>query len=211
MSDTNAADLTMTDEPLPGFDPVPAPEPPADKAPKAPRSRKATAASKAASSPPKRRKSTPAGGRPSRAQFRETCAELVDRLIGLLTIAGLASPTIAYDAQVLDSRRDDLVTELDERCWGNPRLRAFIESSATAGDWARTLSLVLGIGVPIAANHGLLPPATAVLIGAPVPPERKGRTPDVTEPETADPAVTDRTGWPVPVIPDDAPLDLTGR
>lgn len=189
---------------LPGTDATPADtatKAPTDKAPKATRTRK-SAAARAAEAPPSRRKSTAKGGRPSRAQFDATCAELVDRLIGLLTIAGIASPTIAYDAAVLDGKRDELVKELSERCWSNDRLRAFVLGAADAGEWARTFSLILGIGVPIAANHGLLPPASAVLIGAPLPPERK-RKPDVSEPVAeGDPIITERFGsWPF-AVPD---------
>jgi hypothetical protein len=37
--------------------------------------------------------------------------------------------------------------------------------------WAKLGTLVVGIAVPIAANHGILPPGTALIVGAPLPPQ----------------------------------------
>lgn len=174
---------------------------------------------------PRRRKSTPKGGRPSKDQFRKLCAELIDQMVGLMILVGFTNPRLAYDAQVIQDHTEQLTDELFARGWDAKTGRAnrfgqWIERAGTVGEWGRTLSLVIGIGLPLAANHGLIPTESVALVNLtrsdplpmPEPVERKpkdpkppkgARRPDVDfagldvdgqGDEAAE--VTDRLGWP---------------
>lgn len=203
------------------------PEPAGDKPPKKPTPAKSTAkkaaadtkktAPKAAST--RRKKSTPRGGRPSKDQFRRLCSDTIDQLVGLLVLGGLTNERIAYDATVIQSQADALTDELFSRGWDatagrTNRFGQWLERANTIGDWGRTASLIVGIGIPLAANHGLIPTETVGLVNLtrseplpmPAPVERKPK-PAKTPPAAGDhgpPAPAgeteaeqlDRLGWP---------------
>ncbi len=204
----------MSDQQSLPTDPAPA----GDKAPKAPAAKKAAPKKSA----PRRKKSTPRGGRPSKDQFRKLCAEMIDQLVGVMVLAGFTNPRLAYDAQVIQSQADALTDELFSRGWDatagrTNRFGQWIERANTVGEWGRTVSLLVGIGIPLAANHGLVPTETVALVNLtrseplpiPDPVERKPRKPrrspdvehldvnDGDEAGAADEAETlDRLGWP---------------
>lgn len=217
----------MTDQQALDTDPAPA----GDKAPKAPTPSKTTAKKAAppktppaktstAKTAPKttRKKSTPRGGRPSKADFRNLCAGTIDQLVGLLILGGLTNERIAYDAEVIQAQADALTDELFARGWDaatgrTNRFGQWLERANTIGEWGRTASLIVGIGIPLAANHGLVPVDTVHLVnltrGAdplkiPEPVERKPKADKVetipvrddTAAGEADAETLDRLGWP---------------
>jgi len=188
-----------------------------DKPPKAPAKKaaatKATGATKKAassSSSSRRRKvSTSKGGRPGKDQFRQVCSDTVDQVLGLLTIGSLTSPRLAYDVQVLQLHADELTDELFRRGWDakSGRLNRFgqwLVNAGQLGEWGRTFTLIAGIGLPIAANHGLVPTETVMLVNLarreplPVPEPRPAKD----EPLEDEPGIG-HGGWPV-VVADDA-------
>lgn len=164
---------------------APPPSPPADKAPKSTgATRTKPAAAGAAAKPPGDKKR--GRGRPSNAEFKAACVDLVERLASAVVLAGVFSPRLAYDGEILTNNADTIATELYERGLSNPKLRKLLEQSNATVEWARLLAIITGVGIPIAANHGLLPAELTALVGAPPPPPRPVKKPKVPKPAADD-------------------------
>lgn len=159
-----------------------APSPAAgDEAPKRTRATKAAAKrapsskgkSKANNAAPVRsaRKRTGAGrtGRPSEAQLRAELVEAITKIAGLLVLAGLANPRLAYDARVLMSEAEGAADELLKLAKRYPQLGAALEGLLGAAEAGSSVAVLVSIAFPIAVNHGLLPPAVLAVPGVRLP------------------------------------------
>ncbi len=113
------------------------------------------------------------------AALRKAIADTIKSLSGAMSIGGIvANPRLLYDAEILASKADDLAAELVAVAEKSPPMYAALVSLVKGSQWAKLGGLVVSIAIPIAANHGLLPPVTATLVGAPEPAPRITVTPD---------------------------------
>lgn len=172
---------------IPGTEDEPAPRRSKDRAPKQPGAARGAAGrfvrKAAAHDHPHEPKPTKRVGRPmhkaTREQLRKDVERTLNEVCGMLMVAGLVSPKLAYDAAIIQSNADKLAVELvrlGERAeWVDRALRALV----TMREGSQVLVLVGTIIIPIAANHGLLPAGTAQLVGAPQPPDA-GQSPDLS-------------------------------
>lgn len=164
---------------------LPPPEPPpADEAPRRPRKGKGSrrprteAQRAAASATAKALNAKRAGRTMTPAKLRDALAEAIRSLAGGLTLAGVvASPRLMYDGEIIAARAEELAVELVALAEKNPSLYRALTSMVAASSWAKIGSLALGIAVPVAANHGLLPVEIVSLVGAPPPPPRPEKAP----------------------------------
>ena len=173
---------------LPGL-PTPETPPPADKAPKQPGAVRDTAGRflKGAGGGGGRRKppADKAPAAPKRGPGRPTNAEsgakltkdlttALQELCGVLAVLSLVSPKLAYDAQVIGDNADKLSGELVRLSKRMPWLDKALRALVASRDGTQLLVVLGAIGVPIAANHGLIPASMATMVGAPPPPTAAG-------------------------------------
>ena len=171
-------------EALPGLpEPERAPEP--DKAPKQPgavrdatgRFLKGNGGSsgrkrKAPADKPPAEKRGP--GRPTNEQLgiklqRELTTTLQE-ICGMLAVLSIVRPKLAYDAQIVGDNADKLAAELVRLSKRMPWLDKALRALVASRDSTQLLVVLGSIGVPIAANHGLIPASMAMVVGAPPPP-----------------------------------------
>ncbi len=113
------------------------------------------------------------------AALRKAIADTIKSLSGAMSIGGIvANPRLLYDAEILAKNADDLAAELVAVAEKSPPMYAALVSLVKGSQWAKLGGLVVSIAIPIAANHGLLPPVTATLVGAPEPAPRITVTPE---------------------------------
>jgi hypothetical protein len=108
------------------------------------------------------------------AELRKSLKGTLQSAAGALQLAGvMANPRLMYDAEVVANNADELATELVNVAEKNPAMYASLVALVKGSQWAKLGGLFVSIALPIAANHGLLPPETATLVGAEPPPPRE--------------------------------------
>ncbi|MBT2400633.1 hypothetical protein [Streptomyces sp. ISL-100] len=156
MSDAAPIDGQNTIE-LPGLDPVELPVPPAaDEKPKR-RTRRASASSGTDSKP-----RAPRGG-VRRPNLESRIAQ------GFTTIGTFACIVNEFDGMTIIQGAPNLAASLSKLADENPKVRESLEKMLAAGAWSAVIGAVAAVGIPIAANHKLLPPAVAGLFAAAPP------------------------------------------
>jgi hypothetical protein len=80
-------------------------------------------------------------------------------------------PALAYDAQIILNNAEELAKALNDLASRNPAVHRVLHLMMNGTDSMVLLTAVANIAIPIAANHGLLQPAMAELVGAPNPQE----------------------------------------
>jgi hypothetical protein len=151
----------MTDDALPGMpaDTIAA-DAKSDEAPKPARRR---------GRPPGRKDTKPRAPRKP-PSLKEPLAQAI-AMIGMgVATAGMASPRLAYDGQVILAGADGLADALDTLAQQNPAVHSALSRAVEAGAWSGVIGAALVIAGPIAANHGALPAGVATMLGAPEPP-----------------------------------------
>lgn len=139
---------------LPELDPVDAGTPADTK----PRRGRRTAAPKEDKAP-----------RPTAA--RKRTAPLATRLSTTLTTIGMVVGLVnEFDGLTICKGAPAFATALAEAAEENPALKASLERALSIGTFGKTFAAGAAIGVPIAANHGLIPRSIAGLFGSEVPP-----------------------------------------
>lgn len=136
---------------------------------------------------PPRGATRPAAGGKSRPASRPKLAPKLEELGGLIGTATYATgmarqnPRLIYDAEIILGTVERLAAALEKLAAENPAVRRVLESLLAATAFGELAGAVLAIAVPIAANHGLLPPVAATMVGAamPEPPAAPEMSPDV--------------------------------
>lgn len=112
--------------------------------------------------PKPKRKRKASGGR--RKALKAPLTELISTLgIGVCVVN-------AYDGQRILAGAEDLAAALDKVAKEQPAVQRALEAVVTGSTWGSVALAAAPIIIPICANHGLIPPATAELVGAPPPP-----------------------------------------
>lgn len=135
---------------------------------------------------PKRRRGRPPGSTDkaprataSSRTRKSTTPNLEKRLASSLTTVGtlvcLASPA---DGMVVISGVPSLAASLAKLAEENTAVRQNLERMLTAGAWSGVLAAVVPMAVGIAANHGMVPPQLAAMMGAAPPPEGAPNAPN---------------------------------
>lgn len=110
--------------------------------------------------------SKPAGRTPGKAQIE-----------GLLATIGIGVSMVnAYDGQRIMEGSADLAEKLHDLAKENPAIRRALNAALATSAWGAVASALAPIILPIAANHGLVAPELAVMVDAPVPPGKAGKT-----------------------------------
>lgn len=152
MSDTtpnpDAAPVTE----LPGLDPITVPPVTPDAKPR--RTRRAKA-------------DTPPKGTGARARKPALAPRLTTSLVTIGTLVGLINQ---FDGLAICNGAPAFAEALAEAAEENPKLKAGLERMLSVGTLGKTFAAGAAIGVPIAANHGLIPKSIGGLFGA-APPE----------------------------------------
>lgn len=146
--------------------------PPADRPPAAaPRAAKRTAKKPAGQGGP---------GRPPKPKLDKKLEELIGSAGSGLMLAGMArgNEQLVYDGTILLSKTEELAGALDKLAQENPAVRRVLEGLVQTSAWGSLLAVVAAVGVPILANHGVLPAQAAGLVGAELPPPRPARNDD---------------------------------
>lgn len=87
-----------------------------------------------------------------------------------------------YCGERIIAGAEKLAEELNDLAQRNDAVYRILEQLVTGSAYAGVGMAFAAIAVPILAHHGLVPRETAMLFGAPVPPDRKAR--GVTDPVT---------------------------
>lgn len=77
-----------------------------------------------------------------------------------------------YDGTVVLNNAERLAEVLNDAAKHNPKLYNALRMATETSSWTGVITATAMVAIPIAANHGLVPPATAQLVGAEMPPER---------------------------------------
>lgn len=93
-------------------------------------------------------------------------------------MAGMArgDERLQYDGSIIIEGAERLAGALDKAALESPALRRTLEMLVTTSAWGELAMAAGAILLPIAANHGVIPPAAAQLVGAPEPPARPAPT-----------------------------------
>ena len=170
--DTPLFEVAMTDQLTPDPDPLEA----AAAKDKAPR--------KAPAKPRTKRKTKP--------KFDPTkfVGETVDTVAAFLLLA--SDPRLNLDGELLQAKRDEIASAVGTAAAENPSLLRTLERLATASTYGALVMVLTSVALPIAANHGLLPPvvwafsrepelaAKGITLG---PPKPKAKKPAKPKPE----------------------------
>lgn len=155
-------------------------------------------------------------GRPPKPDLGKKVAELVESIGTALTGAAMISGSkqTAYDAAVLLERADDVGEMMGQLAKENPAIARSLERLFTVSGWGKVSMTLAAVVLPIAANHGMMPPILAApffpSVGA--PPERPQRARPVSTPNSQPatngtaPAAPIPEQERIPGWPDDLPL-----
>lgn len=105
-----------------------------------------------------------------------------------LAMAGQAkqNPKMVYDGQVILTGADAWATTVEQLAFEDERVARVLDSMLSTSAWGAVMVSTATMLVPILACHGLLPPATATIFGAPTPP-RPERREDAAESDVPPP------------------------
>lgn len=109
------------------------------------------------------------GGQTARKDLTEDLLAMFGSIAMPLFVFGANHPKLAYDAYVIMAKSDELAKALNALAQRNPAVHRMLFAMMNTTDSVVLLTAAANIAVPIAANHGLLPPAMAVTFGAPDP------------------------------------------
>lgn len=113
----------------------------------------------------------------------------------MLTMAGHAkgSAAMAYDGQVILTGAESWALTVEQLAYEDERVARVLDSMLSTSAWGAVMVSTASIVVPILACHGLLPPATATIFGAPAPPRPEPEWRDDAAEATVPP--TDHDTW----------------
>lgn len=145
---------------------------------KAPGASKANGASKSTGSKSHRATGRPPG-RPKSVRLDDKLQELIGTVGGGLKVAGLVrgNPQMEYDGDIVLANAERLAKALEKAAQESPAVKRTLEMIVTTSTWGEVIGAVVAVGVPIMANHGVLPREAAPLMGADVPPPRPEKAP----------------------------------
>lgn len=104
----------------------------------------------------------PASAKP--APPKRTTAKLEDRLTGSLVMVGMGVAVLNHDDGMAVMRgAPALAAAMVKLGDENPKVRKALEAAVSASAWGEVLAASLAIAVPIAANHGALPPGALAM------------------------------------------------
>lgn len=165
MTDTDTT--TKTDEAAPAdaiTDAPPATDPPAADTPPEPTktTRRKTTRRKTTA---RKRKPAASGDKSPRttARRKRSLKKPVEELLGL--VAGGVMFVNMTDAQIIEAGAPRLAEELDNLAQRNDLVYRWLEGLTTGTSNMSLLMAISAIAVPIMANHGMLPPQVAALMG----------------------------------------------
>lgn len=108
-----------------------------------------------------------------RPRGRPPKAKLKDSLQAQFTIIGMSVYAFNhYDGERIMENSQALAESLGKLADENPRVRKVLEKMLMAGAWSEVGMAVAPMLLPILANHRVLPPFMATVVGAPEPPEK---------------------------------------
>lgn len=123
----------------------------------------------------------PAAPRKPRAPRRKPLKDRLEEFFGSFAL-GFAAIGDEYSAEIVLANAGQLAESWDRLAAENPRVRETLEKMVEGGAWSGVVMASVATLIPIAARYGALPPVTATMVGAPMPPERK-RKPKPPRPE----------------------------
>lgn len=144
----------------------------ADGSPRAKPGRKPKRAPAAPRPPSSRPASRPAArSKPKTPDFRPGIVGFFQLLATPFLIAGQMGNSLALaDAAAIRVHAPAIADGMQTTAENDERFAAVLERVLAAGPWAAVITPVLGLGLQLGANHGLVPPAMAQMAGA-LPPE----------------------------------------
>lgn len=96
-------------------------------------------------------------------------------LTDALTSLGVAVQLVnGYDGARIVAGAPQLAEALDELAKQDAAVHRALQRILTGSSWGGVVIAAMSIAVPIAANHQLIPPHTAAILGAPMPPAADG-------------------------------------
>ena len=110
-----------------------------------------------------------AGPRPANTVEGKLARQLEDFLIQIGL--GLALTGDEFSANVVATKAPEVAAAWARLAAKNPRVRQVLEAMMTASDWSTAVSATLGLVLPIAAHHGVLPARFMMFGGVPESPE----------------------------------------
>lgn len=124
--------------------------------------------------PPGSRNKAGGSSEKPRAPRAPSSTNLKKSLQDTFTLIGVGVTAVnQYDGAVILKNAEGLAKSLDHLANENPSVKRALESMLVASAWGAVLTSCAAISVPVAANHGLLPPHMAMLFGCP-PPDIEG-------------------------------------
>lgn len=165
-ADTSNLDGLVPPDPdaTPGDTPPAKPKRPTTRA-----GRKAAAAKKAATSAPKAdAKPKPATPRKSSLETR-LAGSLTTIGMGVTAAGGMTSPAIQRDGILIIGNAPNIAKALADIAAGNPAVAANLERMLAAGTYAALFAALAPLVIGIGANHGVIPPHVAEMVGVELP------------------------------------------
>lgn len=123
--------------------------------------------------------------------------ETVDTISAALILSG--TPRLVLDGELLQAKRDEIASAVGTVAEANPAVMRTLERMATASTYGALVTVLASVALPIAANHGLLPPIAlalsrepdfttrAVALGPPAPKPKPARARGQNDPPAGKP------------------------
>lgn len=132
----------------------------------------ATAGTEPTDATPNRSAQSKGGGKRKSGGSRKS---LKQPLTDALTSLGVAVQLVnGYDGARIVAGAPQLAEALDELARQDAAVHKALQRILTGSSWGGVAIAAMSIAVPIAANHQMIPPHTAAILGAPMPPTADG-------------------------------------
>lgn len=118
-----------------------------------------------AAAPPPRKTSTGGAKRRAEPDYRGGIMGLFQLTTAPLLVAGARSDAMLADAATLTTYGPGIADALHALALERPEVAAVLERLLQAGPYGALLAACVPLGVQLAANHGLLPPAVYTALG----------------------------------------------
>lgn len=109
------------------------------------------------------------GGQTARKDLTQELTAMFSSMAMPLFMFGRQHPKLAYDSYVLLANAEELAKALNSLAQRNAVVHRVLFAMMNTTDSVVLLTALSNVAIPIAANHGLLPPQTAVAFNAPDP------------------------------------------
>lgn len=166
-TDTSNLDALVPPDPdaAPGSTPPAKPKRPTTRA-----GRKAAAAKRAASPATPKADAKPKPQAPRKSSLETRLAGSLTTVgLGVAAAGGMTSEAVQRDGILIITNAPNIAKALADIAAGNPAVAANLERMLAAGTYAALVAAVMPLVIGIGANHGVIPPHVAEMVGVELP------------------------------------------